>query len=163
MPRRSPAPFAAPLVLWADLARRSTEMLVASAQVIGHRTGRMASAGATLSPRDRREFTLMGQEKVAAAGESAWAMGRHLSTLNAQLALRAWHDMARAGTAWLAVAGSRTWPQAMQRQAAWMQTMTQSLASASQLSGTAARLAGHGLAPIHSRATANARRLSRLR
>jgi hypothetical protein len=39
--------------------------------------------------------------------------------------------------------------------------MMQSTATTAQLSGAAARLAQRGLKPIHSRATANARRLGK--
>ncbi|MDB5795853.1 MAG: hypothetical protein JWR25_2232, partial [Noviherbaspirillum sp.] len=35
-----------PLLMWSSLAFKTTEMLLASAQVIGHRTARMANAGA---------------------------------------------------------------------------------------------------------------------
>jgi hypothetical protein len=34
-----------PFILWSDLATKTLEMMLASAQVIGHRTGRMALAG----------------------------------------------------------------------------------------------------------------------
>jgi hypothetical protein len=54
------------------------EISVAAPQVIGHRTLRMASAGALPNARDRREFTRMGQEKIEAMGESAFAVGTRL-------------------------------------------------------------------------------------
>jgi hypothetical protein len=41
-------------------------MMSASAQVIGHRTGRMALAGPAPNARDRREIALMGQQKIEA-------------------------------------------------------------------------------------------------
>lgn len=128
MPRRKPRPAAAalPFVLWTDLALRTGEMLVASAQVIGHRTGRMAKAGPSPNARDRKEFRRMGLEKVAAANESAWAMGRQLGEANLQLGLKLWKDMC-------------------------------------QLSTVGAKVTQHGLKPVHARATANARRLGRLK
>jgi len=49
-----------PLLLWMKLGVRTNEMLVASAQVIGHRTARMASATPIPSEPDQREFALMG-------------------------------------------------------------------------------------------------------
>lgn len=150
-----------PLVLWNELALRTGEMMVASAQVIGHRTTRMAKAGHTPNLRDRREFARMGLEKVEAAGESAWAMGQHLSTANTQLAMKAWQDMVAAGTAWMTLASCRTLPQMMRSQAKLAQAVTQSAASATKLSEVAARVGKHGLKPIHSRATANAKRLGR--
>ena len=61
----------------------------------------------------------------------------------------------------MSLAASRTAGQAMARQAKLVRTMTQSAATNAQLSGAAARLAQRGLKPIHSRATANAKRLGR--
>ena len=164
MPRKPRHPIAAmPFMLWNDLALRTSEMLVASAQVIGHRTSRMATAGHSPSVRDRREFTRMGMEKVEAASESAWAMGRHLTVVNAELASRAWKDLMEAGNAWMSLAASRSVPQAIERQTQLMRTVSESAASASTLSDAAARMTKHGLAPIHSRATANAKRLGRVK
>ncbi|HJV62890.1 MAG TPA: polyhydroxyalkanoate granule-associated phasin, partial [Albitalea sp.] len=111
MPRKARSPLATmPFTLWNDLALRTGEMLVASAEVIGHRSGRIARAGLSPGPRDRREFSRMGLEKLEAAGESAWAMGQHLTAMNAQIALRAWQDLCSAGTAWMSLAASRTLP-----------------------------------------------------
>lgn len=129
MPRRKPRPPAAalPFVLWTDLALRTGEMLAASAQVIGHRTGRMVRAGPSPNARDRKEFTRMGLEKVAAANESAWAMGRQLGQANLMhLGLDWWKDLC-------------------------------------QLSHVGAKVTQQGLKPIHSRATANAKRLRRIK
>jgi hypothetical protein len=150
-----------PYTAWAEVAMKTGEMMLASAQVIGHRTGRMASAGASPSLRDRREFSRMGMEKVEAASESAWAMGQHLSAMNAQLGLQAWKDLCDAGSAWMSLASSKNVSQAVQRQARLVQSVSQSAASASKVSDVAARMASRGLKPIHSRATANAKRLGR--
>ena len=59
-----------PAMLWADLAMKATEMMVASAEVIGNRVDQIARAGANPSPRDIREIALMSSEKVKAATES---------------------------------------------------------------------------------------------
>jgi hypothetical protein len=134
-------------------------MLVASAQVIGHRTQRIAAAGHQPGLRDRREFARMGLEKLEAAGESWWAMGQQLATMNWQLVVRAWQDAASAGMAWIAFGSSRTLPQLMQRQVALSRSWTRSAQSAAEVSHAAAHVAGKGLKPIHARATANARRL----
>jgi hypothetical protein len=40
-----------PFMLWSDLATKTQEMVLGSAQVIGHRTGRMALAGSTSTGR----------------------------------------------------------------------------------------------------------------
>ena len=136
-------------------------MLAASAQVIAHRTGRIAQAGHAPGLRDRREFARMGLEKVEAAGESLWAIGQHLTAAHAKLAMRTWTDMAAAGNAWLGLVGSRTLPQWMAGHASMARTLSQSARSATQLSDATARMASKGLKPIHARATANARRLGR--
>ncbi len=164
MPRKSkPAAVALPFALWADLALRTGEMFTASAQVIAHRTGRIAKAGHSPGLRDRREFAGLGLEKVEAAGESLFAMGQHLTASNAQLAMRAWRDMAGAGNAWLGLVRSRTLPQMMSGHAALASSVSKSAQSASQLSDATARMASRGLKPLHSRATANAKRLGKIR
>ena len=160
MARPSRQPMAAlPFAVWTDVALRTSEMLVASGQVIGHRTRRIVAAGHSPGPRDRREFTRMGLEKVEAAGESFWAMGQQLLATNTQMWSRAWHDAVAAGSAWLSYSGSRTLPQLMERQFELVHAVSRSARSAVRVSDAAAHLVGKGLQPIHSRATANARRL----
>ena len=66
---------------------------MASAQVIGHRTGRLAAAGAQPNVRDRREFALMGQEKMDATTESAQAMATRLMAVTLQFGLRGFQHM----------------------------------------------------------------------
>ena len=136
-------------------------MMLASAQVIHHRTGRMAAAGATPSARDRREFALMGREKLEAGVESASAMARQMMTMNPLLGPRAFEHMMAGAAAVMSLAASHTPGQALARHAKLVRAMTQSAATATQLSGAAGRLAQHGLKPIHSRATANAKRLGK--
>jgi len=79
----------APFMLWNALAAQTAEMILASAQVIGHRTRRMALAGAAPSARDRREFTLMTREKVEAGAQSIQAMASHLLGRNQRLGAQA--------------------------------------------------------------------------
>jgi len=55
--------FMNPFLMWSRLAWKTGEMAIASAQIIGHRTGRFALAGPVPSARDQREFALMGHEK----------------------------------------------------------------------------------------------------
>ena len=73
-----------PLMLWVDVALKTQEMLLSSGSVIQMRTGRMAKAGLAPSAADLAEFQLMGNEKLAAAGESGAAMVRqwHLSLIH---------------------------------------------------------------------------------
>lgn len=148
-----------PMMLWADLAMKTTEMLISSGQVIGTRVDRMARAGATPSARDRKEFALMGSEKVRAATESGLAMAARMQSMNGNLWLRAWQQWFGAATAMMSLASSKTMGQAVERQAAVYRSMARSAGTASQLSNATARLAHSGLSPVHRAATANARRL----
>jgi hypothetical protein len=119
---------------WTELALQLGEMWLASAKVIAHRTTRMAAAGPMPGERDRDEFTLMGREKFDATNESALAVAAHFSTMHLQFGTPAFGSL-MSGTALLA--------------------------AFSELSDSAARLFGSSLAPIHARATANARRLGK--
>lgn len=145
---------------WSALALKTGEMMLASAQVIGHRSARIAAAGPLPDARDRREFTLMGQEKIEAAAESALAAGMRMMALNQQIGTmvrRQW--IGGAGGAFalvmqpaLALSG--------RRQAALLRAaMLNSGALASKLANSAAQVAQHALRPVHARATGNARRL----
>jgi hypothetical protein len=161
MNRRFRNAWANPFLVWTDLAIKTGEMMVASAQVIGHRTSRMAAAGSNPSARDRQEFSLMGQEKLEAITESAQAMAAQMMRMNLQSGAQVFQQMLTAATDMMSLAASRTVSQSMARQAKLMRTMTRSAVTASELSGSAARLAHRGLKPIHSRAAANAKRLGR--
>lgn len=68
------------LNVWATLGVQAGEMMLASAQVISHRVGRMATASFPLNPRDSTEFMRMGQEKIAAATESIIAVSTGVMT-----------------------------------------------------------------------------------
>ena len=161
MKRNRTPSFTNPFLVWSRLAWKTGEMMLASAQVIHHRTGRMTAAGATPSARDRREFAMMGQEKIEAGVESTRAMATQIMAMNPLLGPRAIRNMMSGAAALMSLAASRTSGQAMARHAKLVRTMTQSAGTTAQLSGAAARLAQRGLEPIHSRATANAKRLSR--
>lgn len=153
--------FGNPFLIWGDLALKTGEMMMASAQVVGHRTRRMAAASSKLTSRDRREFILMGQEKVEAAAKSAHGIARHMMTMDPLIGARAMQQMLAGVTAMMALAGSRTAAQAIARQARLFNTMVQAAGTVSRISGSSARLAQRGLKPIHSRATANAKRLGK--
>jgi hypothetical protein len=125
------------------LATQALGLSLAVPQVVAHRVSRMAAASTPLSARDRREFTLMGAEKMAAFYESWAAMGQ--ATLRAQQSML----------------------QSMWRSAALMPL---GLARPGSLLPTPAALTAHalavaakGLAPVHRRATGNAKRLGRVK
>ena len=112
------------------LAMKTGEMMMASAQVIGHRTRRMAAAGSKPNASDRREFALMGQEKIEAAAKSAHGMAAHMMTMDPFLGARAVQQSLAAATAMMSLAGSRTVSQALARQARLVRTMTGSAGTA---------------------------------
>jgi hypothetical protein len=152
-------PYFLPLMLWSDLAAKTVEMMLASAQVIGHRTGRMALAGPAPNARDRREFALMGQEKIEAGAQSARAMAMQMASMSQAWGASAARQMLRNSAALMSLATSRTPGQLVARHAALAQALRQPAVSATDVSKSAARIAQRGLKPIHARATANARRL----
>lgn len=141
---------------------KTGEMMLASAQVINHRTGRMASAGLSPDSRDRQEFALMGQEKIAAASESAQAVAARMLNLNQQMGALAFNQLIAGTAGIMSVAAAKTMAQSSKAQAELMRnTMSGSARAASQLADSVARIAHHGLKPVHSRATANAKRLAK--
>ena len=125
---------------------QSAEMMFAVPQVVTHRLGRIKAAGATISARDRREFQLMGAEKFSAFGESWTQMTLQMLKAN-QLMAQAW------ASAW--TAPLRTPTQASARRAL--------ARSSAQLQGSVLSIVGSGLTPVHRRATANAKRLGRVK
>jgi hypothetical protein len=157
--RASPNPFA----LWTGLAWKTGEMMMASAKVISHRTNRIALAGVMPSVLDQREFTLMGQEKFEAATESAQAIAARMLSLNQQMGALAFNQIVHNATGMMSLAASRSVAQSSKLQAALVRdSMSNSAYAASQLADSVVRVAQHGLKPIHSRATANARRLAKV-
>ncbi|MDB5761887.1 MAG: hypothetical protein JWQ21_882 [Herminiimonas sp.] len=162
--RRTSNLSANPFMIWTGLALKTGEMMVASAQVIGHRTSRMAAAGALPNVRDQREFTLMGQEKIEAATESAQAIATRIVNLNQQFGTLAFKQIVAGTTGLMSLAASRSAVQSSKLHAKLVRDIvSHSASAASQLADSVARVAHHGLKPIHSRATANAKRLGRLK
>ena len=120
-----------------ELARKTLELSMAAPQVVAHRVYRMATAGYPLSERDHREFTRMGSEKVQAYYQSWAAMWMQFYQVQFEFAL-AWMTMP------LRLMGGSA--------LAWRPAGSRKVAS---------RLLAAGLAPVHSKAVANAKRLSR--
>lgn len=155
--------FAGPLAQWSELALKTSEMLVASAEVIGHRTGRLMSCGPLPNSEDQREFTLMGQEKLEAAAEAAAAMAFHAIEAQQKLLGSAMRQMLQGSSTMLSLVSSTSAEQAAESQAKLLRAMTRSAIATSRLSAAPALMAHQGLAPIHARATANAKRLGKLK
>jgi len=156
----SAARLANPLMLWADVALKTQEMLLSSGSVIQMRTERMLKAGLTPSAADLAEFQLMGNEKLVAAGESGVAMARQWHNSHVSLANRALQQWVLSAGAFLSMTGSITPAQAAVRGDAFVKATTRAASTAGQLSGAAVRIAREGLKPIHAAATSNARRLA---
>ena len=154
--------FLNPFLMWSRLAWKTGEMALASAQVIGLRTKRIALAGSVPSARDQREFTLMGQEKGADAMESAQAVGARILMLNQQFAAFAFTQMLSASASLMSIAASRTSAESVERQSKLARdTMAGSIVATSKLSGSTAQLARRALKPVHARVSANVRRLGK--
>jgi hypothetical protein len=129
----------------ARLHAQASELLIAAPQVVVHRLGRLALSGTKPSLKDQREFHRMGAEKVAAFGEAWQAMTMQMLKSNQQLAasmMRSW------------------WPAAVVRRGA---RATAKTAPAVDWQGAALDILGQGIRPVHRRAVANAKRLSRIK
>lgn len=121
------------------LARQITELAFAAPQVVMHRTSRMART--SLSARDQVEFSRMGSEKVAAFYQSWGSMWTAAVAVQYELAT-AYSSAALAfATRGPATAG----------------------AAVATMSNAATKVVSAGLAPVHKKAVANAKRLSRIK
>lgn len=121
-----------------SLTAKATELAFAVPQVVAHRMTRMALAGPKLTPRDRKEFELMVAEKKDAFADSWRAMSTQSAKSQQAFAASFFQSllsMSRGGKP--------------------------SAASAAQLQRAALEVLGKGLAPVHRKAVANAKRLGR--
>ncbi len=115
---------------------KAAALSLAASQVVALRSAMALCAGG--DPRTRREMTRMWTEKVQACQESMLAVG-----LQIQQAQQAW--LLQSMRMWLA------WPPGTAAGPAPTRLMAQATAG----------LVRKGIAPVHRRVTANARRLSR--
>ena len=123
------------------LATQAIDLGFAIPQVVAHRAMRMARAGSSPTLRDREEFYLMSAEKVAAFYESWTAMAIEMYRVTLQLSLSAMPGF------WFR----------------WPVTTRSSRAAQDQWQRSFFAVLGKGVAPIHRRAVANAKRLARRR
>ena len=161
MRRRSGPAGARAYSSWLALAKSYAEMTAAATQVIAHRTQRIVAAGTHPDARDRREFALMGQEKIEAAAHSASAVGSELLRINYRSATQAWLAMLNASADMARLGLSRTPSQVVARQARLARTLRNAAPTAATLSAATAAVTRAALKPVHSRATRNAIRLRR--
>lgn len=149
---------------WSRLAWETGEMLLAASQVICYRTQRIATAGAIPNARDRREFILMGQEKIDAATASLQAASMQLLVMNTKLAALAFNQSIGGANGLLSAFIRADARSAARAHAALLSdTLRNSARLTSRFSGSMSRVVRGGLRPFHSRATGNARRLSKRR
>jgi hypothetical protein len=151
-----------PFALWTDLAMQTTTMMMASMQVIQHRTLRMANASIPPNPRDTAEFTLMGQEKLAAAAEVLQGVTARAMHQDAQAGMKIMKDMTAVQADLFSLANARTLTQAMARNVKLGRSLKRAGLTAATLSDHTATMALRALRPIRSRAMANAKRLGKL-
>lgn len=159
-----PLNFINSFTIWTELTLKTVEMMTASAQVISHRTARIVNAGLIPATSDRREFRLMGNEKMEALADSLQAVGWQYLVSQQQLAVHLFRQ-------WMTTAGNfrAIWsgPSIIHSSWPYFALMRECMASTHILNGhlneATATLMHKGLMPIHSRVTANAKRLSRLK
>ena len=121
-----------------SLVAKLAELSLAVPQVVAHRVTRMAMAGRSPSPRDKKEFELMVAEKKVAFGQSWNAMALQAARANQALALSFFTSL---------------WSPTRRKPSA--------AALASKVQRAALGVLSKGVAPIHSKAVANAKRLAR--
>lgn len=121
------------------LATRTAELAWAVPQVVGHRLAGIADASAFKTASGRKDLVRMVAEKQAAFHDSWQAMAAQ--ALQSQRSLAA--ALTRAATPWPARRRSNTSAFALQL----------------ELQHAALAILGKGLAPVHRRAVANAKRL----
>jgi hypothetical protein len=119
--------------------KQAAELAIAVPQVVAHRMTRMALAGPQPQSSDRREFKLMSDEKTAAFNESWIAMARQALAAQQALSLSMFDSLMWSPLRGLPSAGT----------------------VAKQMNNAAMGVLSQGMAPVHRRAVANARRLSR--
>ncbi len=120
------------------ITRKAVELAVATPQVITQRLTRMALAGAKPTARDRKEFYTMGAEKVAAFTQSWSAMTSQAFQAQQKIGLTLLTSL------WLPTTVRKTADSAVR-----------------QANASALAIIEKGMAPIHRRAVANAKRLTR--
>ncbi len=122
-----------------SLAVKAAELAFAVPQVVAHRVTRMALSGQKPSARDRKEFERMVAEKNAAFAESWNAMVAQSVLANQALVMSFFKSFLATGRGTKPSAGR----------------------PAAQLQRAALVVLSKGFAPVHRKAVANAKRLSR--
>jgi len=124
------------------LAIQAAEVALAAPQVVAHRVARMANAGTGTTAADRKEFALMGSEKVIAFYQSWSAIWTQVYVTQVRLT----YSLFSAGFAPLFRKGRLGSP-----------------AGLAHLPSVMTQIMSAGLAPVHAKTMANTKRLSRRR
>jgi hypothetical protein len=156
-PRRNIDPW---IPAWWKTVLKMWEIGQATPQVIAHRTARMRAAGLFPNMADRKEFSRMGQEKIEALTESWSAMAMQTYRINMELtsiAAQQWWN------AWVTLPQLMAAPSksGFAKAQSALTRVGVSPSSSKRLASSFARTVAKGIAPVHKRVTANARRLGR--
>jgi hypothetical protein len=154
MPRKSMPALFNPFAAWMDIAARTTEMMVASSQVIANRTQRMAAA--TPAADDPAEFARMWPEKVAATHASARAVAGTARPSDVRLGADVAIATLKVANAYAALAGSHTPAQFIARQARLATALANAAATGTRASSRTSKIAAAALGPFHAAATGSA-------
>jgi hypothetical protein len=138
-------------------ARRHHELAVASGTVIGHRMALGVAAMIDPGGADHGEFTRMGTEKVAAFGAAGWTLAAEWQVMQQELAKAAANEFGAVTQTALAL------PLSLSPFSVQFGYLLDCFGRATTTAVTLTALAAgtRVLDPIHHRATANVRRLSR--
>lgn len=147
-----------PWAVWNDLTTTTTEMMVASAEVIADRSLRMARASTPPSGKDQREFSRMMDEKVEAGQEAAQAMANSWLTTQGRSATDMWSHAFGFMPMMMAMATSTTPAQAFSAQMNLMNHMMKPMLDPAS-AFDAISLTHKAMKPYHGRAQANVKRL----
>ena len=124
-----------------SLMVKAAELAFAVPQVVAHRVTRMAIASPSLSARDKKEFEGMSAEKTVAFSESWNAMALEAIRANQTLAASLFRSF---------------W-------SPWLRGRPSASTVTAQMQSAALGILGKGMAPVHRKAVANAKRLARTR
>ncbi len=162
MPKVKPLAAAAPLT---SLMMRNGEIALASWQTLLHRTMMMSGANvAALTAAERQEFSRMYTEKTQTAMECIQVMTREMIHFNQQFTIMAWSQLMTSGMAMASMNPGRNLADPLTAHGRIANAAAQCTGEAMQkMSAAVARAMTRSLKPVHTRVTANAKRLGRSR
>jgi hypothetical protein len=140
------------------------EMTLAASSVIGTRTALAAAALREPHRADHAELARMGPEKIAAFGEAGAAIAMEMWQLQRDTLAFIAAQVQGATCMALSLSTAPTLLHAIDAQSSYVaETLDRAAHESATIAGRALNIAAIGAAPIHRRATANARRLAKRR